>query len=313
MSNKSYFALSGSGSASLVGVEGVQITGRVQISINQGKQTPAVPGALVPAIDFKASALANSDDYGSDQGLKVATGPLASQFVIVNFNENNLLRVAGYISISIADFLHVSGQFAFAQSGTPQEVKIAGGSTKQVNVLTIGASDVNAFVGIGGPYFVDSNGDGIINAGDTPQSDGAMGFVLRELDFALALFKPLNPATDRSSYYAIEARGGAEVIGIDGLTIRADELGVEINGGKNNAGLAEALDLKHSPSFPGGLVVQTGLDLDGPGDDPAPSITLDSEFGTLKAEGDVTIIIENFVYVSGKFQFVKSAAPMTMQ
>ena len=90
---------------------------------------------------------------------------------------------------------------------------------------------------MGGPYFVDSNDDGLIDESDTPQSDGAMGFVLRNLDFALALFKPVNPAIDKSSYYAIRATGGAEVVGIDGLTIRADLLGVEVNGGKNNAGL----------------------------------------------------------------------------
>ena len=32
------------------------------------------------------------------------------------------------------------------------------------------------------------------------------------LDFALALFKPTNPAADKSSYYAIKASGGAEAL-----------------------------------------------------------------------------------------------------
>jgi hypothetical protein len=116
---------------------------------------------------------------------------------------SNLLRVSGYISLSVADFLHLSGQFAFSQSGTPQTVRIANGSatggsvTKQVNVMTIGASDVNAFVGVGGPYFVDSDQDGDIDTNDMPQTEGAMGFVLRDLDFALALFKrrPTPPPT----------------------------------------------------------------------------------------------------------------------
>jgi hypothetical protein len=194
-STKSYFALSAGGSASLIGVDGVQISGRIAIEINKGKDTAAAPTALVPAIDFVASAIGDvaAYDFPLARGLKVATGPANDQFVIVNFAENNLLRVSGYISISVSEFFHVSGQFSFAQSGTPQTVAIAGGGSKQVNVMTIGASDVNAFVGIGGPYFVDSNGDGIINASDTPQSDGAMGFVLRNLDFALALFKPTNP------------------------------------------------------------------------------------------------------------------------
>ncbi|HET7524617.1 MAG TPA: hypothetical protein VFK10_01625, partial [Burkholderiaceae bacterium] len=313
-STKSYFALSGNGSASLVGVDGVQISGRIQISINKGTDTAlAAPGSIA-AVDFAASATANSAAYGSALGLKVATGPAADQFVVVDFSESNLLRVSGYISISVSEFFHVSGQFSFAQSGTPQTVAIAGGGTKQVNVMTIGASDVNAFVGIGGPYFVDSNGDGIIDASDTPQSDGAMGFVLRNLDFALALFKPTNPAVDHSSYYAIQASGGAEVVGIDGITIRADVLGVQVNGGKNSAGLAQALDLKNSPSFAAtqGLVVQTGLDPDGAGDLQAPTLKLDFTAGVIRAYGSVTLIIDNFVYVSGNFEFVKSAAPVTV-
>jgi hypothetical protein len=55
------------------------------------------------------------------KGSDVPTGA-ADQFVIVTFAENNLLRVSGYISISVAEFFHV-GQFSFAQSGTPQTVR----------------------------------------------------------------------------------------------------------------------------------------------------------------------------------------------
>jgi ClpP class serine protease len=313
-STVSYFALSGGGSASLIGVDGVEIGGRVQISINKGSDK-ANPAALTPSIDFLASATSNPDAWGSAAGLKAPTGPAADQFVIVNFAESNLLRVAGYITISIADFLHLSGQFSFSQSGTPQTVKIEGStSTKQVNVMTIGASDVNAFVGVGGPYFVDSNDDGIIDEDDTPLDDGAMGFVLRNLDFALALFKPVDTAADKSSYYAIKASGGAEVIGIDGITIRADVLGIEINGGKNNLGAPQALDLATSRSFEanGGLDVQIGLDPDGAGDLPAPSLKLDFTEDVIRAFGAVTIIIDNFVYVSGNFEFVKSDAPKTV-
>lgn len=248
------------------------------------------------------------------------TGPATD--LIVGFSESDLLRVSGYVSISIADFLHVSGQFAFSKSGAPLTVKVAGSTTtKQVNVLTIGASDVNAFVGVGGPYFKDSNNDGIIDENDTPQADGAMGFVLRNLDFALALFKP-TATTDASSYYAIKASGGAEVVGIDGITIRANVLGVEINGGKTDTQpttltstfVSGALDLANSPSFAanGGLNVQTGSDPDGAGDLPAPSIKLGYTANVIRAFGDVTIIIDNFRYVSGNFEFFKSADPLTV-
>jgi hypothetical protein len=39
-----------------------------------------------------------------------------------------------------------------------------------MNVMTIGASHVNAFVGVGGPYFVDSDLDGDIDTDDEPQT-----------------------------------------------------------------------------------------------------------------------------------------------
>jgi hypothetical protein len=304
-STKSYFAMSGSGSAALIGVDSVAIAGRVAISINKGKDG----AANAAAIDFAASATANPDAWGGSEGLKVATGSAADQFVVVDFADSNLLKVAGYVTVSVAEFLHLNGQFAFSQSGTPQTVKVAGGATKQVNVMTIGARDINAFVGIGGPYFVDSNGDGIIDTADTPQSDGAMGFVLRNVEFALALFKPTNVAADHSSYYAIRSSGGAEVVGIDGITIRANSLGVDINGGKDHAGLAQALDLATSPSFAatGGVVVETGADPDGAGSEPAPSVTLGYTGSLMRATGNVTLAIDNFVYVSGSFAFEKGA------
>jgi hypothetical protein len=59
-STKSYFALSGEGSASLIGVEGVQISGRVAIEISKGTDSAAAPTAHRSAIDFVASASANA-------------------------------------------------------------------------------------------------------------------------------------------------------------------------------------------------------------------------------------------------------------
>ena len=147
-STKSYFALSASGSAALIGVDGVALSGRLSIAINQGKDG-TTPSA---AIDFAASATSNPDAWGSVLGLDAPTGPLASQHLVVDFAQSNLLRVSGYVSLSIADFLHLSGEFSFSQSGNALTVPIAGGGSKQVNVMTIGASNVNAFVGNGAPY-----------------------------------------------------------------------------------------------------------------------------------------------------------------
>ncbi|KPK35956.1 MAG: hypothetical protein AMJ65_16940, partial [Phycisphaerae bacterium SG8_4] len=310
-STKSYFALKASGGAQLVGIGSVSLAGRLNISINSAKDTAITNGSSVPVVDFQASAILNPDTFGSSSGLKVSTGPdEVNDFVIIDFNED-LLEVSGYVTLTIDEFVHLSGQFAFSKSGSPQTVRLTDDvTTKDVNVLEIGASDVNGFVGVGGPYWVDSNGDGIIDGSDTPASDGAMGLVLSELEFGLALLKPTN-TSDTASYYAVKASGGAEIVGVTGLTIRADIIGVEVNGA---SGDTRVVDFPASPAFAGdgGLIVETGPDLDGAGGDPAPSVLLDFTDSVIKAYGDVTVIIDNFVYVSGGFAFTKGGDPVSV-
>ena len=192
-STKKYFSLKGTGTADLVGIDGVTLSGRLTIEINQGKDSGNLVDGLTPSIDYAASAAADPSGYGSSEGLEVITGPTIDDTELVSFTEDQLLRASGYVVLSLSEFVHVSGQFAFEKSGDPVTVTTvnpdASTGTKEVNVMTIGASGVNAFVGIGGPYFVDSNEDGIIDSNDTPEEDGAMGFVLSDLEFAMAMMK----------------------------------------------------------------------------------------------------------------------------
>jgi hypothetical protein len=193
-------------------------------------------------------------------------------------------------------------------------VTLVGGATKQVNIMKIGASGVNAFVGVGGPYFVDSNDDGVIDENDTPASDGAMGFVLSNLEFGLALMKP-TALGDTTSYYAVKASGGAEIVGVTGITIRADALDVAINGASAPATGGA------TPTAPPVVDFQSELPRDrGPERHdrprprrrrrpPAPSVLLDFDSSDIKASGEITLAIDGFVYVSGLFEFRKSGAP----
>ena len=219
----------------------------------------------------------------------------------------------------------MSGNFAFEQ-GSAIEVILtdntpgttADNPRKTVNVLKVGASNVNAFVGVGGPYWRDSNGDGVIDDTDTPDADGALGVALSDLDFGLALLKPTDIA-DKASYMALSASGGVEFVGIDGLTIRADVLGIEINSASDPSVLPPgtavpvidfAASAAANPADFGnatGLVVETGSDPDGNGPLAAPSVVLGYTDAFLRAFGDVTIIISEFVYVSGKFSFEKGS------
>src|SRR5207249_1239268 len=105
---------------------------------------------------FHASALANAAVYGSAAGLKVTTGPGASDFVVVDF-AGETLEVGGSVRLSIANFVFLHGQFAISQA-SGQQVTLTDATTKQVNVLKIGASGVDAFVGVGAASYFDTNG-----------------------------------------------------------------------------------------------------------------------------------------------------------
>jgi len=90
-----------------------------------------------------------------------------------------------------------------------------------VKLLSIGGEDVSAFAGIG-----DGTGD-------------ALGLSLGSVDFALALMSDVaNPARHYTSLQA--SAGLASFIGVDGLTVKADTLSVQINRGVQIA--AQAAD-----------------------------------------------------------------------
>src|SRR5262249_22866327 len=96
-----------------------------------------------------------------------------------------------------------------------------------VSLLEIGASHVNVFVGSGGPYFQDSNGDGVIDSNDTPASAGATGVAFSNVGFGLALMK----APDGSSFYALEASGSGTLVGVQGVQLDAQNMMIQANGG----------------------------------------------------------------------------------
>ena len=60
-----------------------------------------------------------------------------------------------------------------------QTVQLANGTTVEADVMTIGATGLDAFVGINGPHLIDGQ----------PNPD-AVGFALTDLEFALALVTP---------------------------------------------------------------------------------------------------------------------------
>jgi hypothetical protein len=234
------------------------------------------------AVDFAASAALNPALFGASSGLRVQTRTVPSDFTVVDF-DRALFEVTGELTFAIAGFVYLSGEFAISQAG-PLDVILSDGSAKNaLNLLRIGASNVDAFVGVGAQ--IDASGE--------LDLDDAIGVALTDLEVALALFKPAAP-TDNSSYYALSAAGGVELVGIDVLTLRADLLTVSVNG----ASAGPAIDLAASFPADSGLRVATGPDA---GD----YRILDFRQATLQAAGDVTLIIDGFVWVTGEFAFTQ--------
>lgn len=279
---QSYFALEASGSAALIGVPDVTLSGQLTIAVNQGRDTSLSVPSSAPAINFAASAAANPGSYGSSTGLVVPTGPTTS--TILAFNTQTLI-VSGTVSFGISQFVYATGNFSIQQNNaaltTPGTVTLAGGGTVTgVSVLTIGASNVNVFVGTGGPYF---------NGTSTPSAAGATGVAFTNISFALALMKS---QASGASFYALQASGSGALVGISGVTLSAQNVTMQVNGG-TSSGASAAVDF--TQSFTGGsLVVPTGGSL---------QTTLQYSTPVISVSGFITLTIGTNVYITGSMAF----------
>ncbi|MGB0600498.1 MAG: hypothetical protein ACPGLY_27795, partial [Rubripirellula sp.] len=264
LSDKTYFALDASGTAALIGVEEVTLEGDVNIRINQGRLAASgSEAAVAPAINFKASAAANSADYSDVSGLKVKTGPGTTDVILLNFEEE-VRNAEGFLNLGLSEYVHVSGNFAIEKASTPISVTLADTSTvNDVSLLKIGASNVNAFVGSGGPYWTaDLNNNETVDTDEI--NEAATGLVLNDIAFGLALMKE-QAASDGSpahSFYALQATGGGELVGIADVTATASNLLIQVNSGTDgNGGDATVNFITTFPadgSTPAGMNVDTG-------------------------------------------------------
>ena len=229
--------------------------------------------------------------------LDVVTGTGTSKLLELDGAKGELTRVAGYMNLQIADFFALSGSVGIEKSS--QTVQLANGQTVDTEMLLIGASGVKAFVGINGPYLVDSNDDGVIDDNDVPNAD-AIGLSLDDVEFGLALIDPkAGQAAELAglNWMALEASAGAvELLGVPELTLSAKNLSVEINrviGVEPDIDADDwVVDFAATP-----VVVVTGTDL---------SVTLEfpgSRGELIRASGDVAVAVSEFFFLSGTFGF----------
>jgi hypothetical protein len=216
--------------------------------------------------------------------LDVNTG--GGNFVTFDF-DSDILQAYGKITLEIYDFFHVTGSFGFTKKSMTVTLNDDDVNPSQVEVelLTLGASNVTAFAGVNGPA----------------NQDGAMGFYLEDVDFALALMKVTPDVTspeDKRTWMALDARvGEASIIGIEGITLSMTDFAIAVNqGGGTNNGVNNEYVVDFSTTA---LQVETSSD---------DAITFDFMDELLQAEGSVALSIYGFFFVSGRFAFEKKKA-----
>ncbi|NBS65034.1 MAG: hypothetical protein EBT33_11900, partial [Betaproteobacteria bacterium] len=286
------------GAARLLGIDAIDIAVTdIGVQVN----LPGREGGQV--IDFAKSAF------------DVVTGPDSQRRMSMAGADGELLRVSADVHIAISDYVYLDGTAAFEKRAT--SVKLADGSTVPVEVLSIGASQVEAFAGLNGPYRVDSNKDGRIDDTDTRNAD-AIGLSLGNANLALGLFYAEPGATNAkgvslegATWTALTARTAAvEVVGVPMLKLSATELFVEVNQVEGlAAGLgadAHVIDFKAMADAGKPVAIRTG---------PQSTLNLvaDGKRGeSIRAYGTVAASVGDFLSLSGTLGFEQYRKDVTL-
>jgi len=237
--------------------------------------------------------------------LTVVTGTGSSTIIDIDGNKGQLVRAAGAATLAISDFFYADGSVGFERSR--QEVELADGTVVETNLLTVGGTGLDAFVGLHGPYLVDSDNDGDIDDDDTPNA-AAMGLSLGGLEFGLAMLYPEEgqPEVAGLQWTGLEASADSvELVGIPQITVSAKNIAVAIN---RVSGVAEGVDpdtrVVDFAGDPLDIVTGTGTSMD---------MTMPGSKGELiRASGDIELAVSSFFYVAGSLGFEKSGQAFTL-
>ncbi|MFZ9624908.1 MAG: LEPR-XLL domain-containing protein, partial [Burkholderiaceae bacterium] len=207
---------------------------------------------LARPIDFKRSFPVDAGQGRTQAGYSIATGGAP---VLIDFaGDTRTIGMRG-ATLGIAGFAHLSGSFGVDFGGRrtlPARSPLGNPVSVKADSFTIGATGVSAFVGVGGPYRTDTNGDGAVTASDAIANPDAMGLLIDDLSFALGLFRD---SANRDRFVALTASAGqAGFIGFgEQLDLSVSDLDVAINYSSNPARTADFSALEG-----GGLRINNG-------------------------------------------------------
>ncbi|MCX7258156.1 MAG: hypothetical protein NTZ64_15960, partial [Polaromonas sp.] len=254
-------------SAAFIGVDGLSVSAdSLSLSVNQAAQLNDA------VVDYSAGKTA----------LSIATGPSSKIALSMNGANGEMLSASGNLTLDVFGFFQASGGFAIEKRS--DTVVLSDGSATQsassitVDLLTIGGSGIDAFAGLHGG------------------TADALGLSLSNVSFGLALITEKQGA--KRKFTSLQASAGAvELVGVEGVSLSATALQVQINRGIAAVGTTPALEVDYA-ARPLDIVT-------GPGS--YTTLDMDGSLGNLtRASGQLDINLYNFVSLQGDFAFNKS-------
>ncbi|MCI0496893.1 MAG: M10 family metallopeptidase C-terminal domain-containing protein, partial [Thermoplasmata archaeon] len=287
------------GEIAFVGMEGLKISGGVEVEINTGGGSD-LDGDNDTVVDWPESFPADGLYVNCGGGKTVLLG-----------QDTDYISAGGWLKLDLFGFFYVDGSFAFEK--TSETVTVTDGFTSEpgvdVEMLSIGATIIHAFAGVNGPYWrEDIDDDGEVDEA-TETNAAALGFSLSEVRFALTIMKVRtddpDTQTDFRSWTAVSAEAEEiAFVGIEDMTL-SGSVSVEINtgGGYDTEGDNDTV-VDFPASFP-----DDGLHVDCGG---GRTVLLGQDTEYISAGGALTLGLFGFFYLSGSFAFEKTSEIVTV-
>ena len=265
---------------------------------------PMFAGNMV-TVDLASSFPADGD---TPAGFAVKTGT-GTEPVYLDYSGELLRASSTQVTLSIYNFVYFTGSFAL-EMGPRYEMDIntgvsLGGEMQYLNnvemkTLTIGMSNVYAFFGWG-PYYKDTNKNGRIDEGDTPD-DSAIGFAIENLDFGMVM---MNPTIGGPGFMALKVNADvAHMVGLgDAFILKAYDLEMELNSGISFGPFLPMPTVDFKKSFETSAGANDGTFEIKTGGDPVV-IDFSGELTRLVV-GYAELSILGMLQLSGSFAFVK--------
>ncbi|MBT6144559.1 MAG: hypothetical protein HOH74_03955, partial [Gemmatimonadetes bacterium] len=173
-------------------------------------EAAALLGGSEAAVTSAQTADKDGDGKIDPLGYEVGTGGVPVYLAM----DGPIIRAQGFVDLNLLDTVYVSGSLAFEWGGT-EDVILTDGTKKTVTTATIGAANVSGFVGSGGPYWTDldgdqkvswtdakgsptstdTNSDGVVDANETSElNSNAVGIEVTDLDVGVMLMASVIPA-----------------------------------------------------------------------------------------------------------------------